>query len=210
MAKRIRLDKKIRLAISLIVLVLLFAGRGFGWFGEEPSNNSGNKKSQGETSQTESKKSAGAAETTTTVTRFVDGDTFAVTLNGKRETVRIIGIDTPETRKPNTAVQCYGPAASAYLKNLIGEQTVRLESDPLNDNRDKYGRLLRHVYLPDGRSVAKESIRGGYGFAYTVFPFTGKAEFVAAEQQAKKEVKGLWGNCEITEQNGRKQTSVLE
>jgi micrococcal nuclease len=209
MAKRIRLDKKIRLAISLIVLVLLFAGQLFGWFNQEPANNSGNESRAG-SSQTEGKKNEDTAEVATTVTRFVDGDTFAVTLNGKKETVRIIGIDTPETRKPNTPVQCYGPAASAYLKNLIGEQTVQLKSDPLNDDRDKYDRLLRHVYLPDGRSVAKESIRGGYGFAYTVFPFTGKAEFVAAEKDARKKAHGLWATCEITERNGVKQTNSLD
>lgn len=141
------------------------------------------------------------------VTRFVDGDTIVIDLNGKQEAVRMIGVDTPETHAPNTPVQCYGPAASAYTKNLIGEQKVRLEKDPANDNRDRYGRLLRYVYLQDGRLIAKELIGNGYGFAYTVFSFTKEAEFVAAETQADEADRGLWGNCTITAKNGRKQTN---
>jgi Micrococcal nuclease (thermonuclease) homologs len=108
------------------------------------------------------------------VVRFSDGDTITVDMNGKHETVRMIGVDTPETHHPNRPVQCYGPAASAYTKNLIGNQKVRLEADPTNQNRDRYGRLLRYVYLPDGRLVQAEIIKSGHGFAYTSFPFTKK------------------------------------
>lgn len=142
------------------------------------------------------------------VVRFSDGDTITVDMNGKEETVRMIGVDTPETHHPDLPVQCYGPAASAYTKNLIGEQKVRLEADPTNQNRDRYDRLLRYAYLPDGRLVAGELIKNGYGFAYTSFPFTKKDEFVSLEQQAKTEAKGLWGNCTVTEDNGRKQTNA--
>ncbi len=145
-----------------------------------------------------------------TVARFVDGDTIAVDMNGKTESVRMIGIDTPETHKPNSPVQCYGPAASAFTKNLIGNQKVRLEADSKNTNRDRYDRLLRYVYLPDGRLVAKELISQGYGFAYTQFPFSKKDEFVAAEKSAQQTNAGLWGNCTVTTQNnGRKQTNNL-
>ncbi|HEU4913877.1 MAG TPA: thermonuclease family protein [Candidatus Saccharimonadales bacterium] len=142
------------------------------------------------------------------VSRFVDGDTIAVDMNGRSETVRMIGVDTPETHKPNTPVQCYGPAAAAYTKNLIGKNKVRLESDETNQNRDRYGRLLRYVYLPDGRLLEKEIISSGYGFAYTSFPFIKKADFVRDEQQAKEANRGLWRNCTVTEDNGRKQTNV--
>jgi micrococcal nuclease len=144
-----------------------------------------------------------------TVTRFVDGDTITIDMNGAKETVRMIGVDTPETHKPNTPVQCYGPAASAFTKNIIGSNKVRLEADPTNQNRDRYGRLLRYVYLPDGKLVAKELIAGGYGFAYTLFPFTKHDEFVAAEETAKEGSKGLWGNCSVeTRSNGAKQTNT--
>jgi endonuclease YncB( thermonuclease family) len=142
-----------------------------------------------------------------TVVRFIDGDTIAVDMNGRTETVRMIGVDTPETHKPNTPVQCYGPAAAAYTKNLIGKNKVRLESDETNQNRDRYDRLLRYVYLPDGRLIEKEIIANGYGFAYTSFPFLKKDDFVRYEQQAKDGNKGLWRNCTVTEENGRKQTN---
>jgi micrococcal nuclease len=143
------------------------------------------------------------------VVRFVDGDTITVDMNGKRETVRMIGVDTPETHKPNTPVQCYGPAAATFTKNLIGNQRVRLEADPTNQNRDRYDRLLRYVYLPDNRLIAKELIAGGYGFAYTLFPFEKTQDFVATEKTAKEKAKGLWGNCAVeTRSNGAKQTNT--
>jgi micrococcal nuclease len=142
------------------------------------------------------------------VTRFVDGDTITVDMNGTKETIRMLGVDTPETHKPNTPVQCYGPAAAAYTKNLIGGNKVRLEADPENQNRDRYDRLLRYVYLPDGRLVSRELIANGYGFAYTLFPFTKTSEFVAAEDSAKQANAGLWGNCTVNvKSNGAKQTN---
>jgi endonuclease YncB( thermonuclease family) len=145
------------------------------------------------------------------VTRFVDGDTITIDMNGTKETIRMIGVDTPETHKPNTAVQCFGPAASAFTKNLIGNNRVRLEADPTNQNRDRYDRLLRYVYLPDGKLVARELIANGFGFAYTLFPFTKEPEFVAAEDTAKQSSKGLWSSCQVeTRNNGTKQTNPAQ
>lgn len=144
------------------------------------------------------------------IDHFVDGDTITVKMNGRTETVRLIGVDTPETHRPNTPVQCYGPAAAAFTKNTIGTQKVRLEADPTNQNRDRYGRLLRYVYLPDGRLLDQILVEQGYGFAYTSFPFQKKADFVAAEKTAKDAAKGLWGNCTVTQVNGREQTNAAE
>ena len=129
------------------------------------------------------------------VARFVDGDTIVVNMNGTDETVRFIGVDTPETHKPNTPVQCYGPAASAYTKNTIGTQRVRLVSDSLSTNRDRYNRLLRYVYLPDGTDLDAKLIQNGYGFYYPYFPFTKSHEFEADEKAAIAAHKGLWANC---------------
>jgi endonuclease YncB( thermonuclease family) len=129
------------------------------------------------------------------VSHFVDGDTITVSMNGKDEKVRFIGVDTPETHKPNTPVQCYGPAAAAFTKNTIGTQKVRLEADPKDTDRDRYGRLLRYVYLPDGTLLNEQLIRQGYGFYYPYFPFSKKTEFAAAQQSAMAGQKGLWGNC---------------
>jgi micrococcal nuclease len=197
MARRL-LPKKIVTSLIMVGLVLAFtAMQQQGWLGEAPQQAADKAVDKAVQSQ------PGLYE----VSRFIDGDTIAVKMDGKDESIRMIGIDTPETHKPNTPVQCYGPAASAYMKGLIGDQKVRLEADPKSQNRDRYDRLLRYVYLPDGRLVAKESIASGHGFAYTQFPFTKSDEFVAAQEEAKAAAKGLWGNCNpYQEKNGRWQT----
>lgn len=142
-----------------------------------------------------------------TVTSFVDGDTIRVDMNGHEETVRMIGLDTPETHRPNTPVQCYGPAAAAFTKNTIGNQRVRLEADPKNTNRDRYDRLLRYVYTENNTFVNLALVQGGYGFAYLSFPFSKADEFASAQADAQTAKKGLWGNCSPTQQsNGRWQT----
>lgn len=131
---------------------------------------------------------------------YVDGDTIAVNMDGKVETIRFIGIDTPETHKPNTPVQCYGPAAAAHTKNVIAQAggKVRLVADSLSSNRDRYNRLLRYVYLPDGTNVNELNVREGYAFYYPYFPFTKSDAFAVAQQAAKSKNLGLWGNCTPT------------
>lgn len=132
------------------------------------------------------------------VSSFEDGDTISVDMNGTIERVRFIGVDTPETQDPRKPVQCYGKAASEFTRNLIGDNSVRLEADPANTNRDRYNRLLRYIYLPDGTLVNAEIIRQGYGFAYTSFPFERIDEFRALEKHAREQNLGLWGACELT------------
>lgn len=129
---------------------------------------------------------------------FVDGDTIAVDMNGQIEKVRFIGVDTPETHKPHTPVQCYGPDAAAFTKDRIGRQRVRLLSDPLSTDRDRYGRLLRYVYLPDGTDLDETLIQQGYGFYYPYFPFSKASQFAADEQLAMAAHRGLWGTCKPT------------
>ncbi len=129
------------------------------------------------------------------INHFVDGDTIAVNMNGKVEKVRFVGVDTPETHKPDTPVQCYGPAAAAFTKSIIGSRPVRLVSDSLSTDRDRYGRLLRYVYLPDGTLVNEKLIQEGYGFYYPYFPFTKSAQFSADEQSAMAARQGLWASC---------------
>lgn len=130
------------------------------------------------------------------VASIEDGDTITVDMNGKEERVRFIGVDTPETQDPRKPVQCFGKAASNFTRNLIGGDPVRLEADPESDNRDRYSRLLRYVYLPDGRLVQAEIIREGFGFAYTSFPFSLKEEFKLLQADARDNNRGLWGSCE--------------
>lgn len=131
------------------------------------------------------------------VVRFSDGDTITVDMNGQHETIRFIGVDTPETHDPRKPVQCYGPAASAFTKNIVTAKgsAVRLAADSLSSNRDRYDRLLRYVYLSDGTLLNEKLIRDGYGFYYPYFPFEKSKAFENAQKMAQDEKKGLWGNC---------------
>ncbi len=130
------------------------------------------------------------------VSKFDDGDTIVVDMNGIDEKVRFIGVDTPETHDPRKPVQCFGKAAAKFTKDLIGNNQVRLEADPTNTNRDRYNRLLRYVYLPDGTLVNLEIIKQGYGFAYLSFPVQKAEEFRLAQKIARENEKGLWSSCD--------------
>ena len=138
-----------------------------------------------------------------------DGDTITVEAAGRRERVRLIGIDTPELHHPERPVQCFAEAAKAFTASLIDSQAVRLQADPLDDNRDLYQRLLRYVYLPDGTLVNTAVVAEGYGFAYTRFPFTKLAEMQQLESRARQAGRGLWRQCTISEINGTKETNGL-
>ncbi|MBP7018682.1 thermonuclease family protein [Candidatus Saccharibacteria bacterium] len=131
------------------------------------------------------------------VNKVNDGDTITVDMGGTAEKIRFIGVDTPETHHPSKPVQCFGEAAAKFTMDLIGDKGVRLESDPLNDNRDRYDRLLRYVYLPDGKMVNTELVKQGYGFAYTSFPLEKADEFERLETEARNANRGLWGGCDI-------------
>ena len=139
-----------------------------------------------------------------------DGDTFTVKMDGTEEKVRLIGVDTPETVKPNSPSECYGKAASDFTKYNLTNQTVRLEADPVNQNRDRYNRLLRYAYLQDGSLFNATLIKEGYAFAYLSFPFTKADEFRQLQTDARKKGVGIWsGDCVITDQNGRFKTNQL-
>ncbi len=141
------------------------------------------------------------------VSKAVDGDTVEVkTSTGKTETVRFIGIDTPETHDPRKAVQCFGTVAAAKTKQLVEGKTVRLETDPSGDDHDKYKRLLRYVYLGD-TFINQYLVQQGYAFAYTVFPNSKLDEFRTWEKEARENNRGLWAGCSIDESNQIKQTN---
>jgi micrococcal nuclease len=130
------------------------------------------------------------------IVRVVDGDTVVVAVAGHHETVRLIGIDTPETVKPNHPVDCYGPQASARTKSLLPPRTaVIIEQD--REARDRYGRLLAYVTrASDGLFVNLELADGGYARALPITPNTAHAEtFAAAVAGAQGQRLGLWGAC---------------
>lgn len=129
------------------------------------------------------------------VVKVIDGDTFTIAMNGKNVTVRLIGIDTPETVDPRKTVQCFGKEASEKAKELLSGASVRIEMDPSQGELDKYGRLLAYAYLPSGMNVAEYMIIEGYGHEYTYnLPYKYQADFEAAEQKAREEKRGLWAD----------------
>ena len=129
------------------------------------------------------------------VLRVVDGDTIRVRLDGRTERVRYIGIDTPESVKPGTPVQCFGKAASAYNHRLVEGQPVRLRFDA--ERRDRYGRLLAYVYrASDGLTVGVELVRRGFARTLTIPPNVRFAErFAALAARARQAGRGLWSAC---------------
>lgn len=136
------------------------------------------------------------------VQQVLDGDTIIVNMNGQAETIRFIGLDTPEKNHPEKPVQCFAEAASAHLAELINFQSVRLQADPLSQNRDRYNRLLRYVYLPDDTLLNARQIADGFGFAYVNFPFSRSDEFQRLEAEARTAGRGLWQACEVYLENG--------
>lgn len=132
-----------------------------------------------------------------TITRVVDGDTAAIVLCGIEETMRLIGINTPETRDPKTGVQCYGQKASDKAKELLLGKKVRLETDPSQSKRgrDNRGRPLVYIHLPDGQNYGEHMIAEGFAHEVLVANhYKYEAQFKAAEQRARAKKKGMWSN----------------
>jgi micrococcal nuclease len=157
------------LAVSLVALALAWSGRG----GD----------------------AAPARERTGRVVRVVDGDTIAVAIAGRVERVRYIGIDTPESVKPDTPVQCYAHKAAAENGRLVARERVRLVPDV--EPRDRFGRLLAYVYrMRDGLLVNAALVRGGFARTLTIPPnvrFAGRFRDLA--RQARRAGRGLWSVC---------------
>ena len=129
------------------------------------------------------------------VVRVVDGDTIHVEVDGRREKVRYIGVDTPESVKPGTRVQCYAKRSSAFNKHLVAGQRVRLVPDA--EARDRYGRLLAYVYrTSDGLFVNAALVRRGYAHTLTIPPNVAHAgEFRRLAATARRAGRGLWSAC---------------
>lgn len=122
------------------------------------------------------------------VERVVDGDTLLLK-DGRR--VRLLGVDTPETKKRDTPVQPFGPEACAFTRDHVEGKPVRLQFD--KERVDKYGRVLAYVYV-DEWLLNEALIRAGFGRAITKHPYSEamKRRFRAAEQEARRERRGIW------------------
>ena len=150
-----------------------------------------------QTKQAQTNNSAGAVWRT--VARVVDGDTVALVAEGGGvETVRLIGLDTPEVVDSKKPVQCFGLEASVEAEQLLVGQRVRLERDPTQGERDVFGRTLGYLFLQDGTNVAQHMIAEGFGREYTFKKaYLYQAGFRAAQARAQQLGKGLWapGAC---------------
>jgi micrococcal nuclease len=130
-----------------------------------------------------------------TVVDVVDGDTIVVELGGYEETVRLIGIDTPETVHPTKPVECFGPEASAHLGRLLPPGTeVELRSDV--EERDRYDRRLAYVIRHDGIFVNRKMVDDGYADVLVFEPNVARRDdLAAAKRRAREAGRGLWGAC---------------
>jgi micrococcal nuclease len=130
------------------------------------------------------------------VERVIDGDTLLMD-NGQR--VRLIGVDTPETKHPNKPVEQFGKEAAAFTRRMVEGKRVRLEFDRANAPRahkdsTQQKRALAYVFLEDGTLPNAEVIKQGYGFAYTRFPFARMEEFRRLEREAREQWRGVWAS----------------
>lgn len=135
------------------------------------------------------------------VDKVIDGDTISVIINGKTEVIRLIGLDTPETTTNGS--ECFGIEATSKAKEVLQGAKVDLVKDETQGDMDKYGRLLRYVFLQDGNNFSKLMILNGYGYEYTYkIPYAYQDELKQAELDAQKNNRGLWADnaCEIKEE----------
>ena len=112
-----------------------------------------------------------------------------------KTTIRLIGVDTPETVDPRKPVQCFGKEATNKMLELLHNKIALLEEDKSQGDKDKYGRLLRYVFLPDETNVNKTLIQEGYAYEYTYdLPYKYQDAFKKAQISARESKRGLWAD----------------
>jgi micrococcal nuclease len=128
------------------------------------------------------------------VISVIDGDTFEIKDGNKISTIRMLGIDTPETVDPRKEVQCFGKEASDKTKELILNKKVEIELDKTQSFKDKYGRILAYVKREDSLFINEFLVEYGYAHEYTyIKPYKYQSRFKKLEKVAREEKKGLWG-----------------
>jgi len=139
------------------------------------------------------------------VTRIVDGDTIEVSIASSLDRIRLIGIDTPEYGR------CFAEEATSRQAALTQDQEVLLEADASQDDRDKYGRLLRYIWLPDGHMVNAILVAEGYAYEYTYNePYRYVEEFMQLEHGAHLADLGLWASTTCDGIAGRRYSSAYD
>jgi len=184
--------------LSLLLGVLIIPSMAFAswWnpFSWNWSNLTKNNTTQ-TSSTTKSKTSSSSKNVAYLVSKVVDGDTIDVSINGKTERIRLIGINTPETVDPRRPVECFGKEASNKAKSLLSGKKVFLEADSSQGDKDKYSRLLRYVFFENGTNVNLFMIQNGYAYEYTYgTPYKYQSDFKKAQKQAQANENGLWSS----------------
>ena len=121
-----------------------------------------------------------------------DGDTITVRVDGRSEKIRLVGIDSPELNDERPEYRRAAYKARDYARSQLAGGKVTLESEPRQNDRDRYGRLLRYVILEDGTNFDESIVRKGYAHVFDKFQFARKERFKAAETAAKREGLGIW------------------
>lgn len=130
------------------------------------------------------------------VVRVIDGDTLDIDCPdgiSPRTRVRLWGVDTPETVKPESPVEHFGPEAGEFTRQAADSKTVTLELER-RQTRDKHGRVLAYVFLQDGRMLNRQLVGEGYGYADPRYPHRHSDEFARLQRRAMRQRLGLWAN----------------
>jgi endonuclease YncB( thermonuclease family) len=199
--QRKRIVAIVQLLIFAAAITLLIIADRTGLFGEKPNGPADHPygASRGSVEDTPAQRAADMERydgVEARVTYVVDGDTLDVAIpDGGRQTtrIRLWGINTPETVKPESPVEHFGPEASAQARSLAMGQTVRLELYA-NSTRDIHGRLLAYIILPDGRTLNQVLVEQGYAFADPRYEHPARDDYMALQQQAHAARRGLWAN----------------
>lgn len=147
------------------------------------------------------------------VIKVIDGDTVNINKDGEIITLRLIGLDTPETVHPSKPVECFGREASDKAKAMLTGKQVRIETDSSQGEYDKYGRTLAYIHLEDGTHFNKYMIEEGYGYEYTYdLPYKYQTEFKQAQQEARVDKRGLWAPdvCDVVESTNTTQEQITD
>lgn len=180
--RRLRLPRRYGLPAALLLLAAAVLADRLGWFGHQGSDFS---RYDGQTF---------------VVARSIDGDTFAIAAadgGSATTTVRFWGVDTPETKDPRRPEEWFGAEAAAFTQRLTDGQPVRLQL-VAGKERDRYGRLLAYVYLPDDRLLNELLVEEGYAYADPRYDHPLQTRFQAAMSEARRQRRGLWAEVSPT------------
>ena len=128
------------------------------------------------------------------VLEVIDGDTIKINYKGKKKSVRILGMNTPEKKNPFRPQECFGEEASKKAKEILKNKKVRIEFDGSQSKYDKFGRILAYIILDDGRDFEYEMIKNGYAYEYTYHgrKYKNQKKYKEAQKYAEKNHLGLW------------------